>query len=354
MKPFDFPEALLGQSHTISWWAHVYDPAGGEVYAPVEDGSVTLSGRDRGRTRGDVTLVDTAGRLWDPSGLTGASPYGGHVEVCAQIGEEECFVASGLILDVGRERPGGTIRVAFVDYGQAVVWDQFGWPVGFHEASPLVSGLQDLFVSCAVTATIADPGIPATLGGTFLEESSREGAVSTICDNAGVVAWVDEHRRLRVQVAAVSAATPAVYTLHDGPNGTVTRESHGLSRDGVASWVVVTGERPQDAENPAIGNAYQTTGPTNVAGPYGRVVIRENRPVLATNAECDLAAATILRQRSRLVRNMQLDAVAHPCLEPGDRIDVSLSGNTFPLILEEVRYDIGPDAMNCRLVEATS
>lgn len=352
MRDFDFPEPLLGQSHTIVWRAHVYGPDGAEVVVLAESGSVTLSGRDRNRTRGDITLIDPDAKLWDPTGLTGASPYGGTVEVCAMIGEEECYVASGIILEVQKERPGGTVRVAFTDYGQAADWDQNGAPMTFAATDNLVGWLEYLLQMAFTIETIVDPGVPTTLAGGFVEEHSKETALQHICTDAGIVVWVDEHRRLRVQLEAVTAASPAVYTLSDGPKGTVTKESHGLSRDGVPNYIYVTGEQPQGDTPPPFGSAFVTSGPFNIYGPYGRVTELPNRPVLTTNAACDAAAATILAREGRLQRDLTVDAVAHPCLEPGDRIDTTLGGFALATILDEVRYNIGPDPMNVRLVEA--
>jgi hypothetical protein len=352
VKDVDFAEELIGQPHTISWSAHVFSPSGDMIDVLVESGTVTLSGRNRGRTRGDVTLIDTDGTLWDPTGVNGASPYGGWVEICASLGGQECFVGSGLILDVQRERPGGTIGVAFVDYGAAVGWDNWFWPVGYSTADPMQGVMETLFESCHLTGTVIDPGVPANVAGTFIEESSRESAVQHLCTDANIVAWVDEHRRLRLQPEPVTAAMPAVYTLSDGKSGTVTRESYGLSRDGVPNYVVVTGERPQDGANPPIGSAFVTTGLFDYNGPYGRVLEVNNRPVLTTNTACDQAAATILAKEGRLQRDMTVDAVAHPCLEPGDRIDLHSGDRVTSTVLDEVRYAIGPDAMSVRLVEA--
>ena len=353
MKPNNIPHEFVASPHTVVWTAHVFAPSGAMVDVMVEDGTVTLSGRERNRTRGDVTLVDPQGRLWDPTGLTGASPYGGWVEVCAQMAGEECYVGSGIILEVQRERPGGTIRVAFTDFGVAAGWDQFSHPVSYAATDNLQSTIETLLESARLTATIVDPGVPTTLAGAFTEERSRESAIGSICSDADIVAWVDEHRRLRLQPESVTAAMPAVYMLADGPGGTVTQESHGLSRDGVPNYVVVTGERPQDGGDPPWGAwSLEGGGPLDPDGPFGRVVQLANRPVLATQAACEAAAKTILGQEGRLVRDISVSAIAFPCLEPGDRIDFTSGGSTLPTILAEVRYAIGPDVMAVRLQEA--
>lgn len=351
MKPHAFDDDLLARPHAIEWCADVFTPAGAMLdQIPIETGAVTLSGRDRGRTRGDITLVDIGG-VWDPDGLDGASPYGGHVQMCAILFGERVYVAGGLILEAQRQRPEGTIRVAFVDYGSAVVWDLLAGGWAFDATMNLRSTIESMMEQAATTETIVDPGVPTTLAGAFVDEQSRESVVAHICTDANIVCWVDEWRRLRLQPATVSALTPAVYVLRDGPLGTVTSESHTLSRDGVPSFVVVTGERPQGAEGPVFGMVSQTTGPTAVDGPFGRVVSKQNRPVLTTVAECEAAGHTILARESRLKRDLSIGAVTHPALEPGDRVDTIMGNDTRALAIDEIRFRMGVEGMDVSVIE---
>lgn len=352
MKPHNFDSELLTRPHSIQWCADIFAPSGDMIeLVPIESGSVTLTGRDRSRTRGDLTLIDVEG-VWDPDGFTGASPYGGHLQMCAQVFGENIYIAGGLILEVAHQRPEGTVRVAFVDYGVQAGWDLFFGPWNFAGTEAMAPTIEFLMEECASTATVIDPGVPGTLAGAFVEEQSRESAVGHICNDSDIVCWMDEFRRIRLQPEPVSATTPAVYTLRDGPTGTVTREAQTLSRDGVPSYVIVSGERPQGGGNPVWSLAFQASGPTNVEGPFGRVIQIANRPVLTTSDACLAAARTILAQQSRLVRDLRLSAVTHPALEPGDRVDVILEDRGMPMVIEEIRFAMGVDAMEVSVVEA--
>jgi len=352
VKPHTYTDDYLTRPHTIAWRAHIFAPDGSEMHCDVESGSITLSGRDRSRTHMDVTLVDDEWACWDPTGVTGASPFGGHVSVSALIGNDEIVVAAGIILETQRQRPDGGVRVGVVDYGVPVGWDLYGHPRTFNRGAHTVSTITTLMEMAHPASVVVGPGVSGYLHQGFVEERSQEAAIVTWCADINIVVWMDELRRLHLQGADVLASSPPVYTLSDGPAGTVTKEDHTLSRDGVPSVVVVTGEQPQGKAKPAWAVARQTTGNTAYTGPYGRVTEIINVPTVITNAVAQTTANTFLAHHRRLNRNLQLDAVANPALEPGDRVDAVLDGSHLKLTIDEVRFTIGPDPMSLTLLDA--
>ncbi len=352
VKPHAFVDTDLTRPHTIAWRAHIYAPNNTEMQCDVESGSITLSGRGRDRTRMDITLVDDEWACWDPTGTGGASPYGGHVQVSAFLGKEEIKVAAGIILETNRNRPDGGIRVGVVDYGAPVGWDLFGHPRVYNRGAHVVPSLTTLMEMAHPTSVVQGPSLPGWLRQGFVEERSPESAIVQFCSDGNIVVWMDELRRMHVQVADVLAAAAPVYTLTDGPLGTITKEDHTISRDGVPSVVVVTGEQPQGKAKPAWAVARQASGPTAYTGPYGRVTEVINVPTVISNATAQTTANTFLAQHRRLARDLQLDAVCNPTLEPGDRINVVLDGTTYRMQLQEVRFTIGPDPMSLSLLDA--
>jgi hypothetical protein len=247
---------------------------------------------------------------------------------------------------VSRDRPGGHIDVAFVDFGQAVGWDLYSWARRFKDTDNFVPTIQSLMADADPVSTIAEAGLPAKVAATFVEERSREAAVARILEDGKAVAWMDEHRRLRIDHEVVLASEAPVYEVRDGVNGTITRESHSLSRDGVPSIVIVTGEQPAAGGDPVWGSALQTTGPTAYTGPYGRVVGFYNRPGVRTKGLADVHAQSILIRNKRLERRLTVSAVAHIALEPGDRVDVVLEGTRLRMVVQALRFVVGsPDPM---------
>ena len=344
------PPSVLTGAHKIDWQVMVYCPNGRTVRTQVDTGSVTITGRDRGRTRGQLEIVDD-GTLWDRTGETGVSPYGGSVKVQARVGSDLIDVAGGLVLEVERSRPGSTIDVAFVDYGAMLGWCELVGPIGINAGHSLADWITNFCWIAGPTGYVYDPGVPATVPTSFVEQGSHESGLAKLCTDDNIVVWLDEKRRVRVQPADVLDSTPAVWTFADGENGTIVTENHSLSRDGVPAAVVVTGETPQGAQAPVTGQAYQSTGPTRWGGPYGYVRQRANRPVLNSQAAADAAARTILDQQRRLKRQVDLTAVTHPGLEPGDRVDVVSAGERFAMVLQAASFRLSPNPMGATLVQ---
>lgn len=338
MRPVSerFLRTLTG-SHTAIFRARIVEPGQTGVNpAGVEfkiiDGDVQLDAGADIRSTLEIT-VDGAGQ-WPDESTDLLAPYGNEVFVergIAYGGGSTEMVSLGYfrIDDVEQEQsPDGPIRIVGTDRMSMIVDGKLTEVRQYPATATYGEVVDDLVLDAYAAAVITwdDADVrDAPIGRTLLVEEDRYAAVKELVTGQGKIAYFDHRGELLIRSPA--AADDAVWTVARGESGVLVAASRSLSRSGVYNGVLALGEA-LDTEPPARGLAVDTGdgSPTLWGGPFGKVPRTYSSPLLTTDAQAQLAAATILRRSLGLPYNVDLTAVPNPALEPDDPIAVGLAG----------------------------
>jgi hypothetical protein len=346
MRPVSaaFLDAVTG-SHSISVRLQVVpagqtgvEPAGGvELY--VIDGDVRQDGRADIRASLDceVAAADpVTGELFWPDATTSPlTPYGAH----------ELFVERGVAFGGGgieyvslgyfriddveqRSAPDGPISIVGSDRMSMIIDSGLTTPWQFYPTDTYAYVVEQLVTDAYLDAVIEWDEVAtadAPIGRGAIVERDRYAFLRELITGAGKVFYFD-HRGVLVIRTPPDPSAP-VWTAARGPGGVLVSASRSLSREGVYNGVLATGEALDEAP-PSRGLAVDDDpdSPTYWYGPFGRISREFSSPLMTTDAQCVLAATTILRRSTGLPYSVELSAVPNPALEPDDPIAIGFEG----------------------------
>ena len=247
----------------------------------------------------DITISDPTGELY--TGLTSA-PIGwwghrAHIQSGVQAGDWESVIPCGSLRinsiqpSGGRPRlmpngkwvrPAQTLTMRAVDLLDQVGDESTITPTSPPPAASVRSEVGRLCVGVVpVGSWTSAVGVPTNLA---YDEHDRLGTITKLCRTAGLVPWIDRAGVLQVLPAAGSGDVWRIPL-----EATVEAVTSG-SRDGVSNGWIVTSE--SDANQPLRGQALETRGVLRWGGPFGRVPSFAESPILKSNAQLAVAAAT--------------------------------------------------------------
>lgn len=113
-----------------------------------------------------------------------------------------------------------------------------------------------------------------------------------------------------------------VFTVADGEEGVLTRIEKQATREGMANYIVVTGESSEDDPVRAVAYDNVESSPTYYQGKFGIVPYFWTSKYVTAEADAQTAAENILATKRGLVGATSLGLVPNPALEPGDVISV--------------------------------
>lgn len=353
--------AALGFAHQRQVLCTVVGGAlDGTEYALV-DGTLEVDGVPPVRRRGELTL---------------AAPYlAADYEVEALA---EALVAGGVMLRLtwrmllldGRvydvvvgllrceqanyQHRGGAIRVQAQDLGQAIADDRFLRPRTLSNASKVAAMALLLSESLPGYGLTSTGVTDSTLVQTTWDED-RAGAVTDIARAMGCWWYWDADGGWVVQPVPDGTGTPG---------WTVTSDSASIGGTGQAgreqtyNAVVAVGQVPSDsgettAEAPyAIAYDTDPASPTWWDGPFGHRPRFYSSPVMATVAQCQAAADSLLAQSKGLTRAFTVETYPHPGLEPGDVVALTNPAGEQRVIVDTVSLPLagGPMRLGVRRV----
>ena len=338
MRPVSarFLRTLTG-SHTAVFRARIVapgqtgvNPAG--TLVPILGGDVQLDGGADIRSTLELT-VDGAG-AWPTASTSLLTPYGAEVFVERGIsygGGAAEYVSLGYfrINDVDQDNaPDGPIRIAGVDRMAMLIDAKLTSVIQFAPTVTYGAVVAQLVTDAYSTAVIEWDDLAVAgdaIGRTAIAEADRYAFLNELLTGLGKI-WHFDHRGVLVIRTPPSPSEPA-WTVARGAGGVLVSASRSLSRAGVYNGVLATGEA-LDTEAPARGLAVDNDpgSPTYWGGPFGKIPREYASPLLTTDSQAQLAAATILRRSLGLPYNLDLTAVPNPALEPDDAIAVGITG----------------------------
>lgn len=346
MRPVSarFLDALTG-SHNMAVRLRAV-PTGQTGTSPVDgvtlrilsgDVSLDATAAIRSTIESEIAAVDpdTGEKLWPATASGTLTPYGA-TELFAERGVafgggSVEYVSLGYFRIGNVEQPdapNGPIRLTGSDRMSMIIDAKLTDPRQYAATETYEDVVSDLVLDAYADAEIEwDELAVATdpIGRSVVVESDRYAFLHELVTSVGKVAYFD-HRGVLVIKAPPDPSTP-LWTVSRGKGGVLVSVSRSMSRDGVYNGVIATGEA-FDTETPSRGLATDdgVDSPTRWGGPFGKVPREFASPLLTTDAQAQLAAATVLRRSLGLPYNVDFSAIPNPALEPDDPIAVGIEG----------------------------
>lgn len=115
----------------------------------------------------------------------------------------------------------------------------------------------------------------------------------------------------------------ARFTVTCGETGNILSLHAGVSRDSVYNAVAIYGGASEGRPQP-FGEVFDLHPGSRTfwGGPFGKRILKLQRPELLTGAECYAAAAAKLKELTSAVRPLDIGILPNPALGPGDVIKV--------------------------------
>lgn len=351
----------LRASHKVRLWVDVYQRTPlVRLYrnVPISGGKVTIDASSQVRRTLDLTVSDpalmpTVNNLLAPHGhelwvLRGIEYPNGQVE-WTPLG---LFRVDAVNWDVG----GGSFSITATDRSRHVADARFEAPRRSNTALTVPGQISQLVKDVISNAAVSDTTGSTTSTPDVTWERDRWEAIEELATSIGAEAYFGASADVKIR--KVPAITDKVVWYVDaGETGVMVTGDRALSRESVYNVVVATGESTEGT-TPAYGIAEDTdpASPTYIGGQFGRVPRFYASPLLATNSQAALAAATLLEKVRSLNRQLDLSCVPNPALDVGDVIQVRFpDGSVERHILDRIEVPLdatSPMALGTRTSRA--
>lgn len=310
----------------------------------VESGAVTKDAGRYPRTTATVTIADTS-----PAVAQLLTPFGYRLRFYRGLKypDNTTEVVLYADLDIVRStftRPENSLTLELVDPSGIIAGDTLPGPT----RPPDVTSAQDAITWLIGRSQYYGPdveladstGAARPIAPDWVADGDPWDSVEQLADAIGAEAFFTPARApvLRPVPPIKTSADAQLYT-RDG--GTVTDLESVLER---APNIVYVWGAPQANGKPARGVAYDNdpNSPTNLDAAYGQMVSVINRPTPLTTAQANAAAATMLARVRGKVRNVTLQAIPDPAIEPGDTVQLRFaSGALERHVVQSITIPIG-------------
>jgi hypothetical protein len=327
----------IAGSHTAIFRARVVAP--GQTGVSPDGTEVSILGGDvkldaGADIRSTLELQLDGSGMWPDQASDLLAPYGNELFIergVAYGGGSTEWVSLGYfrINDVEQDdAPDGPIRVSGTDRMSGIVDAKLTDVKQYAAVTTNGAMLSDLVLDAYAAAVIEwdDADVQTSpIGRTIIVEEDRYAKIKELVTGLGKIAYFDYRGVLLVRTPP--SPDDPVWTVARGAGGVLVSAGRSLSREGVYNGVLAVGEA-LDTEPPARGLAVDAGAgsPTLWGGPFGKVPRTYASPLLTTDAQARLAAATVLRRSLGLPYNVDFTAVPNPALEPDDPIAVGVEG----------------------------
>ncbi|MFD6770986.1 DUF5047 domain-containing protein [Micromonospora chalcea] len=314
------------------------DPAGTTI--PILAGDVQVDGAAQVRSTLDLT---TEGTMWPTRVDDLLAPYGNEAFVRRGIrygnGVTE-WVSLGYfrLYTPDQDRvPDGPIRIAARDRMSGIVDGRMVMPRVFPATTTYGQVVTSLVGEVYPWATVEwdDATADEQIGRQVIAEDDRYETLNDLVTSVGKVWWWD-HRGILVIRTPPPLSAP-VWDVNHGRGGVLMSLSRRLTREGVYNAVVATGEGA-DTARPARAVVVDNDprSPTFFYGPFGQVPRFFSSPLITTQQQAALAAASMLAKQVGLPYAVDFTMVPNPALEPFDPVRVAFPGRSEVHVLDRL------------------
>lgn len=188
-------------------------------------------------------------------------------------------------------------------------------------------------------------------------QGDRWQAVNSLAETIGAWVHVDSTGDWVIDPTPTELAVTPDWAFAAGDDGTLITADTGTDRTEMFNKVTVRFELPFAGSQSATATDTSPTSPTRWDGPMGRKPTIVDNDTCATTAEAQKAADALLAQYRGRGRQISLDAVYCPLLEPGDTIQIDLpDGGSETHWVDSLTLPIpaGQMSLRTRVVDVTT
>ncbi len=183
-----------------------------------------------------------------------------------------------------------------------------------------------------------------------LWERDRDDAVLKLCKTIDAQMYFDPSGNGVLKPAPVlpTAGDVGVWTIGRGAGGAKVSSARSVSRDGVYTGAVVTGE-PLDG-GPPVWAFVPDSSPASITrhgGPFGKKPNFYKSPFIRSSAQAAAVATTRALRVTGIAWEVALTALPHPALEYGDPLRIEVAANSWQThMLEGYTLPLGPGVVS--------
>jgi hypothetical protein len=302
---------------------------------PVEpdSGSITVDSTSDVHRTIDLTIADPA---MVPLAVTDIlTPHGTELVVTSGIrypdGTIEQLPVGVFRIDKPSTPILGAIHLTGVDRSRVIADDKFINTAQSVAGHTVTTEIARLIAYSLPTATVRDLSADTTLCPftTWEQDSSPWAAITELALSIGAEVFADAEGVFVIRVVPTFATGHDVWTVNIGQSGVIIAGTEEWDREQVFNAVTAAGE-PGDGTGAVQDTVFDLdeASPTFWGGPFGHRPKRWTSPLLASVAQCTVAATTILTRSLASTRTVKVTVVPNPALECGDVVSLVLPGVT--------------------------
>jgi hypothetical protein len=225
-------------------------------------------------------------------------------------------------------------------------------PTGVHPSDAAVTAVQQVFGTSIAYHVLTTPAAEPLLSGATVYEEDRAAALTDLASSVGAEALFDNLGDFVIRPRA--PASTVAWTFDAGDHGSLIQVSETVDRSSVRNGVSVRGQ--PDVDQPpiyALATYDDPAAPTRWGGPFGKVALISSSTAVASQAQADATARSLLNLRLGLSRTLVLQGIPNPALEPGDLIEIVYpDGRTEQQTVNAIR--LGLDVTGALEITTTS
>lgn len=318
----------LAYSHRVVTEVHLVRTDGTDELLDHTGGTVTVDRAQAIRRTCTVTCSDTS--LIPRTPADKLNVYGAQLRIFRGIdygdgsAPEVAPVGVFRVDDVQGDPDIGPVTITGSGLEASIIDDAFKTPVSIASGSA-VAGITNLIQQTLPSATVISRATDATVGTMAWDrEASRWDACKTLATAIGAEVYCDAAGQFIIAPLPDLSAGSVVWEVAAGEGGVLVSAIRGASRVGVANSVTAYGENTVDNVAPVSATVEDTdsTSPTYVSGPFGRVTRFYSSAALITTALCTAAAGQLLKTSLKPNAVADITSLPNPLLEPGDVLRV--------------------------------
>jgi hypothetical protein len=326
---------------------------------PVKNGSLTKDASTFPRITATIDVADTRNATAEL-----LTPFGSRIRIFRGVSYPDNTIELPLIADLDIvkatfARPAGTLTLELADPAGAVSADGLAGPRAYG-GNTVRDTIQALLADASYYGSKDLTDQTTTAAGVltapdYTVDGDRWDAIEQLADQAAAECFFTPARAPVLRPEPTVKAT-ADATLYAGDGGVVTAMSSELVR--APNMVALYGGPDPVTGKQIRGVAWDSnaSSPSYALGPYGRVVLVEQRPApFANAAAATSAAASFLGRVQTGVRAVEIECVPNPALEPGDTVEIRfVNGAKERHLVRSLEIPLGPaDTMRLRCSTTT-
>ena len=251
----------------------------------------------------------------------------------------------GLADKISGAWPAKTLAVECPDLGQKVAYDRFPNPRRSGAGLTVQQQIQVLVGESVPRLRFIDTTGDTTVVRSVVWDRDRNTAIDTLAVSIGAESFFSPQGQWVTRPVQTLVGIPMLRVCEGQALITASDDTDWSS---VRNDIVVSCERADGTKLAGRSTDNDPTSPTWIDGPLGRRTGFYASSLFTTTAQCNTTAKALRARMAGSRVSVAFDALVHPGLEAGDRIDVTHDGRTARIVLDSFDLPVFGAAMRAQ------